>query len=286
MNWNDLKYFLAVARAGSLSGAAEALETTASTASRRIDALEAAIKTRLFVRLPGGYHLTDEGARLLPKAEAVEAASLHVAGGANALRGASGEVRLATAENLAVHLIAPALPQFRKQYPNLTLELITEVRRVDMGRFEADVALRLTRPQKGRVRIRRLGHMACAVYGRSSRKGRPFVTWPADNSNLPAARYIASQHLPIAYRANSLVVHQAGAASGVANAILPCFMGDADQRLVRIGEPIAEVGQDIWLVINEDLAGSARVRAVADFLETVVTGSAGLQAKTGLNRND
>ena len=67
MNWNDLKYFLAVARAGSLSGAAEALETTASTASRRIDALEAAIKTRLFVRLPGGYHLTDEGARLLPR---------------------------------------------------------------------------------------------------------------------------------------------------------------------------------------------------------------------------
>lgn len=270
MNWNDLKYFLAVARAGSLSGAADALDSTASTVSRRIDALEKAIKTGLFVRLPGGYQLTDEGARLLPKAEAVETASLHVAGGANALRGASGTVRVATAENLAVYIIAPALPKFQEQYPNITLDLLTEVRSVDMGRFEADVALRLSRPQKGRVRIRRLGHMACAIYGKSRKKNRPFVTWPEDNPNLPVAKYIASQNLPIAYRANSLVVHQAGAASGVVNAILPCFMGDADKRLVRIGEPLAEVGQDIWLVINEDLAGSARVRAVADFLEQVV----------------
>ena len=225
------------------------------------------------MRLPGGYLLTDEGTRLLPKAESVEAASLHVAGGANALRGASGTVRVATAENLAVHLIAPALPAFRTQYPHITIELLTEVRSVDMGRFEADVALRLTRPQKGRVRIKRIGHMSCAVYGKTKKKDQPYVTWPEDNPNLPAARYIASQNLPIAYRANSLVVHQAGAVSGVVNAILPCFMGDRDKRLMRLSAPIAEVGQDIWLVINEDLAGSARVRGVADFLEKVIADS-------------
>ena len=157
--------------------------------------------------------------------------------------------------------------------PDVSFEFIAGAKVLDLSAGEADVALRLTRPQKGRVRIKRIGHMSCAVYGKTKKKDQPYVTWPEDNPNLPAARYIASQNLPIAYRANSLVVHQVGAVSGVADAILPCFMGDKDKRLMRLSAPIAEVGQDIWLVINEDLAGSARVRGVADFLEKVVADS-------------
>lgn len=146
------------------------------------------------------------------------------------------------------------------------LDLLTEVCSVDMGRFEAEVALRLVCPTTSRVRIKRIGHIACALYGTKTAVQSPVVTWPDEMNHLPASKYIASEGMPIAYRANSLVMHQAGAVSGFARAVLPRFMGNADKRLTQLGKPIIQVGQDIWLVINEDLAGSAWVRAVADFL--------------------
>lgn len=119
--WDDARAFLAVARQGTLSGAASELSLGIATLSRRIERLEKALNLPLFVRQQTGYQLTDEGAGLVERAEALEAAAAAFAYGVATHAQMAGKVRLATAENLAAGLILPALPEFRRQYLELRL---------------------------------------------------------------------------------------------------------------------------------------------------------------------
>lgn len=276
MNWNDLRFFLAVARHGGLSSAANRLETSPSRVSRRIDALENALGVPLFLRSLDGYRLTDEGLAFVPRAEAVEAAALALSGKAAICAGVAGRVRLATAENIATRLIAPALPGFLSEHPNLKLDLVTGIRSVDLARHEADLALRLTRPSSGEILIRKLGHMACAVYRAVDAEPSDCVAWGDAMSELPAAKALAALKAPVAVVAHTLALHHELAASGAVWAILPCFIGDRDLRLRRASDPLKAAGQDIWLAINRDVSASARVRAVADFLDDLVQQNAHL----------
>lgn len=279
VDWNDIQFFLAVARTGGLTPAAAKLGTSASTVSRRVAALEAALGTPLFLRFPDGYRLSDDGRDWLPHAEAKEAAALGMSGRAAFNPGVSGSVRLATAENLATQLIAPHLPAFLLRHPNLHLDILTGARVVDLGRHEADVALRLTRPDRGDLTIRRVGRMACAVYRARDSDPAGFVGWVKAWSHLPAARALGAMQAPVILTSDSLAVHQALATTGVARAILPCFLGDADPNLVREGDA-PQADQDLWLAFRSDLSGSARVRAVIMFLVDVVERSAdGLAGK-------
>ncbi|WP_280554799.1 LysR family transcriptional regulator, partial [Halomonas sp. 25-S5] len=125
--WDDTRTFLAVARHGTLSGAALELNLGIATLSRRIERLEAALELPLFVRQQSGYQLTEEGADLVEKAEALEAAAVAFSSGASVQAQMTGTVRLATAENLATGLILPALPEFRAQYPELSVEIVTDI---------------------------------------------------------------------------------------------------------------------------------------------------------------
>jgi DNA-binding transcriptional LysR family regulator len=249
------------------------LGTSPSTVSRRVSVLEAALGAPLFLRFPDGYRLTDEGQAWLPRAEAVEAAALAMTNKAAFCASVAGSVRLATAENLATRLLAPHLPGFLARHPNLRLDIVTGVAVVDLGRHEADVALRLTRPERGDLTIRRLGRMACAVYQAKDGSPDAFVGWSPAMAGLPAAQALAAMDAAVAMTSDSLAVHHTLAAAGAARAILPRFMGDADLRLVR-GDDVPEAGQDLWLALRTDLAGSVRVRAVADFLAEVVAASA------------
>ncbi|MFS2019466.1 LysR family transcriptional regulator, partial [Massilia sp. CT11-108] len=166
MDWNDLKYFLEVARGGSLTRAADVLRVSQSTVGRRIAELEARLATRLFARYQTGYHLTDEGRELLGRAEAVEDNMLAFERGASGLSpGVSGLVRLATSDNLASDLVIPALPRFVARHPQLRLEIVTTTAAVELGRRDADLALRLVRPSHGNLKARRLGAMSYGVYG-------------------------------------------------------------------------------------------------------------------------
>ncbi len=268
MDWNDIRHFLAVARAGGLSGAAGVLGTSASTVSRRVEALEASLALSLFLRFPDGYRLTDEGRAFLPLAEAMEAAALDIAGKA-AFRAASGSVRLAVAENLMSRLVAPRMGAFLAGHPNLRLHVLTGVRTLDLGRHEADLSLRLTRPDRGDLVIRRLGRMACGVYRAHEADPSGFVGWSEALAGLPAAQALAGLGAPIIVVADSLAVQHALAAGGAVRAILPRFIGDADPRLVCEG-PMPRADQEIWLATHRDVAASARVRAVAEFLAQTV----------------
>tara|TARA_B100001105_G_scaffold252889_1_gene245384 strand:- start:1445 stop:2125 length:681 start_codon:yes stop_codon:yes gene_type:complete len=164
MVWDDTRAFLAVARCGTLSAAAQNLNVGIATLSRRIERLESALKLPLFVRQQSGYELTEDGAELIEKAEALEAAAHAFAVGADTQAQMSGHVRLATAENVATELILPELPAFRAQYPDLLVELVTDISTANLHRRDADLALRMVRPERGNVTLRALGTLGYGLY--------------------------------------------------------------------------------------------------------------------------
>lgn len=288
MDWNLVRDFLAVARTGSLNRAAQKLGVNASTVGRRIEALEKTLGLRLFQRSQTGYVLTDEGEGLIARAETFEETGIAFERRAEASESVEGRVRLATAENLANFLVIPALPDFRAQHPKLTLEIVTDIRSVNLNRREADLALRLVRPTQGNVSVRRVGTMRSGLYGsvdyvrrrqvdsKARDGGRfdgdEFISWSEHYGDLPAAQWVdrVLQGRAPALVTSSLYAQLVAARAGLGLAVLPCFMADAEPALQNVPSDADAIAQEFWLAVHTDLAGSARVRAVADFLSELV----------------
>lgn len=298
LDLNAVRDFLAVARAGSLNRAAATLGVNASTVGRRIETLETVLGVRLFQRGQTGYVPTDEGRDLVERAERIEAAALAFERGAEAADRVQGRVRLATAETLATTLLIPALPTLRARHPDLTIEIVTDIRSTNLHRREADLALRMVRPVQGNVTVKRLATMRYGLYGSKDyltrRRGRSgqmdagrfdgddLIAWAEGYGDLPAARWIerALEGRAPALAVTSLQGHLAAARSGLGLAALPCFLATAVPDLCRVSSGADAIAQEIWLVIHADLAASARVRAVADWAEAVVaTNRGGLEGR-------
>lgn len=285
MDWNDLRYFLGVARTGGLTRTAADLRVSQSTVSRRIAALEDDLGTRLFARHQTGYSLTDEGREIARLARAVEDDVLTLERTATGLdEVVTGVVRLATAENLATRLIIPALPALAERHPGLRLEIVTGVDQVGLSRREADLALRPARPDLGNLKRRKVGTMAYAVYGSVAYlnrhpaaleqpfAGREFVTWDDAHAHLPAARWVEA-HAPgtqSALTTSSLAAQASAVRAGVGLGILPCFLIDEDDLVIEVLAPSRVFTEDLWLITHADLSGSARIQAVGDFLCTTI----------------
>lgn len=300
LDWNAVRDFLAVARTGSLNRAAATLGVNASTVGRRIETLEAGLGVRLFQRAQTGYVPTDEGQDLVKRAERIEAAALAFERGVEAAERVQGRVRLATAETLATALLIPALPTLRARYPDLTVEIATDIRSANLHRREADLALRMVRPVQGNVTVKRIGTMRYGLYGsqdyltgRGSRgrhmdagrfDGDDLIAWAEDYGDLPAAQWIerALEGRAPALAVTSLHGHLAAVRAGLGLAVLPCFLASATPDLRRIPSGTDAIAQEMWLVIHADLAASARVRAVSDWVEEiVVTNRDKLEGRTG-----
>jgi DNA-binding transcriptional LysR family regulator len=294
MDWNLVRDFLAVARTGSLNRAAQKLGVNASTVGRRIEMLEKTLGLRLFQRSQTGYVLTDEGEGLIARAEMLEETGIAFERRAEASESVEGRVRLATAENLANFLVIPALPDFRAQHPKLTLEIVTDIRSVNLNRREADLALRLVRPTQGNVSVRRVGTMRSGLYGsvdyvrrrqvdsKARDGGRfdgdEFISWSEHYGDLPAAQWVdrVLQGRAPALVTSSLYAQLVAARAGLGLAVLPCFMADAEPALQNVPSDADAIAQEFWLAVHTDLAGSARVRAVADFLSVLVRRNAAI----------
>lgn len=286
--WDDARVFLAVARKGTLTAAARLTGGGVATLSRRIDRLEAALGVPLFVRHQTGYRLTDEGDALLPKAEALEHAAQAFESQAEHETAVAGPVRLATAENLANPIIIPSLPVLLERHPQLELEIATDVASVNLHRRDADLALRMVKPTRGNVTVRRLATLGFGLYGsraylekrtRGTDSGPldddAFIGWSEAQSHLPAAQWIARslRNRAPALTTTTLSAQVQAASAGLGLTILPHFLA-RDAGLQRL--PVAlGVDQAIWLVIHSDLAQSRRVRAVADHLVEVIYGLRG-----------
>lgn len=163
--WDDVRVFLAVARAGSLSAAASELGLGVATVSRRISRLEQALAVALFSRHQNGYRLTNDGTGLLVRAEGAESAMNSLVAAGEAAGQVAGRVRLATAEYLAADILLPALPRLLQCYPSLSVDIVTDVSLANLHRRDADLAVRMVRPEHGNLRIRRLGTLGYGLYG-------------------------------------------------------------------------------------------------------------------------
>ena len=287
MDWNDLKYFLGVARSGSLTQTSKTLGVSQSTVSRRIAELETSIGMTLFQRHQTGYFLTDDGSQVLRHAELVEDNILALERGAVGLdKTPAGIVRLATSENLATDLIIPALPAFQNEYPEIRLEIITSTVTAELERREADIALRVVRPTRGNLKVRRVGHMSYSVYGSRDYLdrtpvvegeplgGRHFIAWDDGHAYLPAAVWLAREHpgCKIALVTSSLPAQIAAVRAGLGLAVIPDFLTQNDD-FIRVIPSDRLFSAEVWLVTHADLVASARVRAVSDFLADQVVKS-------------
>ena len=279
LQWDDARIFLAIVRAGRLSGAAAALGLGVATVSRRLDRLEAALAMPLFSRHQSGYRLTADGQALLAPAEALEHAAQALGDAAQSQVQVAGVVRLATAENLANPLIVPSLAQLFQRHPGLRVQLVSGVQTLNLHRRDADLAVRMAQPTAGHLTIRRLGMLGFGLYGSPAYvQARPaqdgvvpfesdaFIGWGEDHAHLPAARWLERtlRGRPARLETNTLSAQLAAAEAGLGLAVLPHFLAQRS-RLACVARPLG-VDQPIWLAMHADLAHSQRVRAVADHL--------------------
>ncbi len=287
MEWDDLRYFLAVARAGSLVDAARQLRTSPPTVGRRVAALEAKLGARLFDRKQTGYALTESGAAIHKKAEEVEEAVLSVEREALGRDlHASGRVRLATSDELAVNLIAPHFGEFRRCHPHVVLEVVAQHDLANLSRREADVALRSARPEQHNLMIRRAGSWKGGLYAAKSYAAahdlkpgiRNFfnldiITWTEEFAHFRGGPWFAehARDATVALQANSRRIHYSACKAGIGLAILPCMSADRDPDLIRLLPPEQVFVAELYLVTHRDLARTARVRAVMDFFHRAIS---------------
>ncbi|MFZ5896270.1 MAG: LysR family transcriptional regulator [Myxococcota bacterium] len=282
-DWDDLRYALAVADAGSLASAARQLGVDHTTVLRRVAALERELGARLFERLPTGYALTGAGEELVAAArqvsETVAQVERRIIGQDLRL---TGTLRVATTDTLARALIPSALAAFAATHPELNVELTTSTSMVNLTKREADVAIRAARKVPENLVGRRVAQVAFALYAsRNYLKQRParrplekhvFVGLDDSLANTTIALWMKSAlpHACVRLRTDTLTAACSAAEAGLGVAALPCYLGDRSSALRRLGRLVPAMASELWVLTHEDLRGTARVRALMDWLVTAL----------------
>ncbi len=273
-DWEDIRFFLALARHGSLSAAARTLGVTHATVSRRTAALEASLGARLFERRQDGYALTPDGQRILTTAAAMERAAADLSRGAEAAQ-ALGRVRVTATPSLAESVLIPRLAAFQRAHPSLDIDVISDRRAISLQRREADVAVRLARPLEGELRAKRLVGLGFGFYGGPDWQARvgagqapEFIGFDDSGAHLPEALWL-SQSFPgarFAFRSNSQGAQAIAARAGCGIALLPHFIAAGDPDLHPIDLSAAPPGRELWLLMRNEDPVLPGVRLVVDHL--------------------
>jgi DNA-binding transcriptional LysR family regulator len=285
MDWDDLRHFLAAARAGQILGAARRMGVSQSTLNRRISALEADLGTRLFERSTSGSALTEAGSRLLEHAERMEAEALRIrAGLAGPDTPLTGTVRIGAPDGFGVAFLAGRIGTFAARHPQLTVQIVPAARNFSLSRREADVAVTVGRPSKGRLRARKLTDYTLGLYASADYLAR--MSTPRTRDDLRHHTLIGyvddlifapqldfAVDLPVKWQSRIEVSGATGqlevARAGAGIGILHRFMAEDDPALVQVLPEIA-LTRSYWAVWHESHHGSRRVRAVVDFLDEAV----------------
>ncbi|EQB31439.1 LysR family transcriptional regulator [Sphingobium ummariense] len=282
-DWDDLRVFLAVARARKLAPAARTLAMDATTIARRLGRLERALGTELFEIGAGERTLTARGQMLLRHAEAAESAALSavedVSGQERLL---AGQVRLSVAEGFGTWALAPGLAAFNRRHPGIRLDLITASGFLNPSKREADMAVMLARPQRGRLAVRRMGDYRLHLYAAPSylaQAGTPGRTSDLKEHVLigyvpefifsPELDYLdeVEAGLEASLRSTSINVQHRMIAEGAGIGVLPDFIARHDPRLVPVMPERVEITRSFWLVTHGDLKKLARIAAVGQWLQ-------------------
>ncbi len=296
LDWNDLKVFLALERGGSARAAATQLGTSHSTVLRRLQSLEDALGAKVFDRTPDGLILTGPGARLLVKAQQIEAEVFEVA---RDVQGADirlqGPIRLTVPPPVAKYLLLPHLARFREDYPEIDLEVAATYGYSDLGRRDADIAIRFSEAPDDHLVGRQLPQFRDAVYASHAyveancrtavSDSATWIGWPeAARFASRIARTPFAGHA-VAWRLPGLELQAEAARQGLGMALLPCIMGDRDATLVRVQGSRTYDTLPAWLLTHPDLRRLERVRVFARFLADVIGGESGFVGGGGAYRN-
>jgi DNA-binding transcriptional LysR family regulator len=276
MNWNDLRYVLAIGRSGTLSGAARRLDVDQTTVTRRLITAEAALGARLFDRIDGVFRATAAGEVAIAHAERVEQNFNELEGTvAGSDAAPSGTVRVTSVPILVNRLLVPALPALYARHPMLRVELIGEPRDLSLTKREADIALRLARPRGGTALARRIGRLDYAVFGPVGKlaDSLPWIGYEGALAHLPQAQWMASA----ARSAGSppLMVNDAEAIlqavlAGLGKSLLPSFLAERVLGLASVGSSRPALAREIWLLVHPDMRSLARIAAVIAWLEQIM----------------
>ncbi|MGB0210773.1 LysR family transcriptional regulator [Algiphilus sp.] len=293
-DWNDIPVLLALADTGSMSRAAEALRIDVSTVSRRLTAAEGQLRSRLFIRGPGGYRPTDAGRTFIAGARRIHG-DVHrlVDTTRNESERVAGTVRITSVDALISEWLTPALDRLSTRHPELAFQLIEDNRALSFTRAEADIAIRIARPRRDAALImRRIGRIGMAVYGAPSFRDTPRERWRElpwlafsdELADIGEMRWLAAlkPEAPPRLRARSVRTLQRACEAGLGLALLPCFLAES-ARLTRLS-PEPEVTREMWLLRHKDAARIRRFRAVADWIaETAADDLARFEGTQGLS---
>lgn len=281
-DWNDLKFFLAIARLGKLTVAARQLGVDHTTVSRRIQALEDALTATLFERSPQGYKPTPAGERLLAYAESMETAAKQASSEiGEADMTLAGGVRIGAPDGFGSMFLAPRLWTLCQRHPGLDIELVAMPRLFSLSKREADVAVVLARPTTGRLKARkltdyRLGLFAAPDYlarrGPIERvadlKGHRLIGYIEDLIFTPELDYLPliEKGLKANFASTNLIAQLNATRAGAGLCVLPHFMTAGEPGLVPVLRAEVSITRSFWLITHADLADMLRIRMTTGFI--------------------
>jgi DNA-binding transcriptional LysR family regulator len=281
--WDDLQFFLAVARSGQLASAARQLRTNHATVSRRIDRLEQALSAKLFERNPRGYMLTAVGERLVQSAEQIEREAGNFRNEASS--GASpvtGVVRLSSLEGFGNYFLADRLPRFAQAHANLSIEMVTIQQIVSLSKREADMSITLTSPRTDFYRYEKIATYRLFVYGlrsyldehppiekREDLLAHRMIGYIEDMIFTPGLDYHREilPGLRATYQSSSIHAQLRATLQGVGLCVLPHFMASPHPELAPVLARDIFLERDYWCVSHQDLSATPRIRALAEFVK-------------------
>lgn len=287
MNWDDIRVFLAIARAGQILAASKALQLNHATVARRLNALEKNLGTKLFVRRTNGCDLTTEGERLLVSAAHMESEMLGVHAEVGRTGSTlSGTVRIGAPDGFGVAFLAPRLGVLTAKNPGLKLQLVPVPRTFSLSRREADIAITLERPTEGRLVARRLVNYHLGLYAAQSYLEQNDA--PKSATDLKKHRLVGYVEDLVFSRAlnfngeflkdwqsdfevSSAIGQTEAVRAGAGIGVLHTFIAKTDTNLVPI-LPELSLTRAYWLVMHEDLRAIRRVQLVADYIAEIVAG--------------
>ena len=282
MDWDDFRYLLAIADAGSLAEAGRQLKVTHSTVLRRLDAMEQRLQTRLFERLRSGYLPTPAGEEALAAARQMAPAAMEaerrIVGGDLRL---AGPIRISTGLVMTLHLLPRHLARFQARHPGIELEVTNSRIKVDLDQREADVALRLSSNVPEHWIGRHLGDVPFRIYGlRHGATAAPirplqalleterWITFERDATDRSYDRWMHA-HVParqVSLRVDVFSAALASVKAGMGVCLLPAYVAVDEPGIVALSDPIAELQTPLWLLTHPDLRRTARIQV---FMEEV-----------------
>lgn len=277
IDWDDLRYALAVADAGSLVGAARSLGVQHSTVLRRLDALERRLGTRLFDRHRQGYTPTEAGELLAEQARrmqpAIDDMARRIVGRDLQL---TGVVRLNTSYIAMLYLLPDPLAAFARAHPGIEVEVVEAMALVDLSRRDADVAMRISTQVPQHLVGRQLGTVRFRIYARRGQAGlpqrpqpveqlieqAPWIGFERDASGTFFERWMRNHVPPERIRMRVDLFHSMTVMlrTGLGVGLLPTFVGAQEPALVAVSDDIEEIATPVWLLTHPDLRRTARVR--------------------------